>query len=122
MNVNADVGGGGFGISDGEYLPIVKVQPQYPRRALQRGLTGWAIVEFTVTAQGTVRDPVTVANCGWIQNARSEEECFDSPNTVFDRAAENAALKFKYKPKIVDGEPVETAGVQNKITFQLTEG
>jgi len=41
---------------------------------------------------------------------------------VFDRAAENAALKFKYKPKIVDGEPVETAGVQNKITFQLTEG
>lgn len=122
MSVNVNVSGGGFGISDGEYLPIVKVQPQYPRRALQRGMTGWAIVEFTVTAQGTVRDPVTVANCGWIQNARSEEECFDSPNTVFDRAAENAALKFKYKPKIVDGEPVETAGVQNKITFQLTEG
>ena len=57
-----------------------------------------------------------------MQNARSEEECFDSPNSVFDRAAEQAATKFKYKPKIVDGDPVETAGVRNKITFQLTEG
>jgi len=89
---------------------------------LQRGLTGWAIVEFTVTAQGTVKDAVAIENCGWVQNARSEDECTDSPNSVFDSAAENAALKFKYKPKIVDGEPVETAGVQNKITFQLTEG
>ena len=122
MNVGVDVSGGGFGISDGEYLPIVKVQPQYPRRALQRGLTGWAIVEFTVTAQGTVRDAVTIENCGRVQNARSEEECVDSPNSVFDRAAEQAATKFKYKPKIVDGDPVETAGVRNKITFQLTEG
>jgi protein TonB len=25
---------------DGEYLPIVKVAPVYPRRALERGITG----------------------------------------------------------------------------------
>jgi protein TonB len=30
-------------------------------------------------------------------------------------------LKFKYKPRIVDGEPIEVAGVQNKITFQLED-
>ena len=120
-SVSINVGGGGFGMSDGEYLPIVKVQPQYPRRALQRGLTGWAIVEFTVTAQGTVRNAVVVNNCAWVQNARTEGECEDSPSDVFDRAAIAAAEKFKYKPKIVDAEPVETAGVQNKITFQLTE-
>ncbi len=121
VNVQVDVGGGGFGISDGEYLPIVKVQPQYPRRALSRGMTGWVIVEFTVTEQGTVENPFVVENCGWIKNARNEGECFDSPNSVFDSAAKKAALKFKYKPKVIDGNPVETAGVQNKITFELVE-
>ena len=118
-SVNINVGGGGFGISDGDYLPIVKVQPQYPRRALSRGMTGWVIVEFTVTEQGSVRDAVAVENCGWIKNARKEGECFDNPNSVFDSAAVKAASKFKYKPKVIDGEPVETAGVQNKITFEL---
>ena len=120
-NVDIQVGSGGFGISDGEYLPIVKVQPQYPRRALSRGMTGWVIVEFTVTEQGTVADPLVVENCGWIKNARNEGDCFDNPNGVFDSAAIKAALKFKYKPKVIDGNPVETAGVQNKITFELLD-
>jgi len=119
MNVDVNVSGGGFGISDGEYLPIVKVAPQYPRRALSRGMTGWVVVEFTVSEQGTVKDPLVVENCGWIQTARKEGECIDSPNGVFDSAAVKAALKFKYKPKVIDGNPVETAGVQNKITFEL---
>ncbi len=118
-NVNVNVGSGGFGISDGEYLPIVKVQPQYPRRALSRGMTGWVIVEFTVTDKGTVKDVVVVENCAWVQNARKEGECVDNPNGVFDNAAKKAAAKFKYKPKVIDGNPVETAGVQNKITFEL---
>ena len=121
LSVSVDVGGGGFGISDGEYLPIVKVQPQYPRRALSRGLAGYVIVEFTVTAQGTVKDPFVVENCGHIPNARSPADCVDNPNSVFDSAAVKAALKFKYKPKVIDGNPVETTGVQNKITFELDE-
>jgi protein TonB len=121
LNVNANIGGGGFGISDGEYLPIVKVQPQYPRRALSRGMTGWVIVEFTVTESGTVKDPHVIENCGQIKNARNEEDCLDNPNSVFDSAAVKAALKFKYKPKVIDGNPVATAGVLNKITFELIE-
>ena len=120
-NIGIDIGSGGFGISDGEYLPIVKVQPQYPRRALSRGMSGWVIVEFTVTAQGTVSGPFIVSNCGWIKNARNEGKCEDSPNSVFDSAAMKAALKFKYKPKVIDGDPVATAGVQNKISFELVE-
>ena len=118
-SVNIDVGGGGFGISDGDYLPIVKVQPQYPRRALSRGMTGWVIVEFTVSEQGLVKNAMVIENCGWIKNARKEGECADNPNSVFDSAAVKAALKFKYKPKVIDGDPVATAGVMNKITFEL---
>ena len=89
---------------DGEYLPIVKVAPVYPRRALQRGIEGYVIVEFIVTKQGSVRDPVVVEA---------------NPQGIFERAAMDAALKFKYKPRVVNGEPTEVAGVQNRITFEI---
>lgn len=96
----------GFGLSasDGDYLPIVKVQPIYPRRALSRGIEGYVILEFTVTRTGAVKDPVIIES--------------DPPN-VFDDEAIRAVLKFKYKPKIVNGESVDVTGVQNKITFRL---
>lgn len=57
MDSGADIGSGmSLQASDGEYLPIVKVQAAYPRRALQRGIEGYVVVEFTVTKQGSVRD------------------------------------------------------------------
>src|SRR5690606_20820240 len=58
LQANVNVDGMGFGVSDGEYLPIVKVAPIYPARALTRGLEGYVIVEFTVTRAGTVKDVV----------------------------------------------------------------
>ncbi|MGI9322031.1 MAG: energy transducer TonB, partial [Pseudomonadales bacterium] len=70
---------------------------------------------------GTVQNPVVVESCGWVQNARNVGECVDSPSSIFNSAATKAALKFKYKPKVVDGMPVDTVGVQNKITFNLEE-
>ncbi len=74
------------------------------------------IVEFTVTEQGTVTSPFVVENCGRI--TRRTTECVDSPNSIFDSAATKAALRFKYKPKVMNGKPVATAGVRNKITFE----
>ena len=110
----------GFGFSDGEYLPIVKVSPEYPRRALVEGLAGWVIVEFTVGKAGNVIDPVVVGNCAVPQREGQESlECVDRPSSIFDRSALKAAKKFKYKPKVIDGEPIDTAGVRNKITFVL---
>lgn len=103
---NLKVGGiGGFS-SDGEYLPIVKVQPRYPSRALSRGIEGYVIVEFTVTKSGAVKDPVVIEA---------------QPKNIFNRAAMKAALKFKYKPRVIDGEPVEVPGVRNKITFAIAK-
>jgi len=103
IQANLNIGGVGFGVSDGEYLPIVKVAPVYPARALSRGLEGYVIVEFTVTRSGTTRDAFVV----------------ESTSTMFERAAVEAALKFKYKPRVIDGEPVEVPGVRNKITFEI---
>jgi len=105
LSTGINVGGLGFGVSDGEYLPIVKVAPVYPSRAASRGLEGYVIVEFVVTRTGTTRD-ITVV---------------ESSSSLFDRAAMDAAAKFKYKPRVIDGEPVEVPGVRNKITFVLEE-
>lgn len=103
--VNLNVSGVGFGVSDGEYLPIVKVAPVYPSRALSRGLEGFVIVEFTVTQTGSVKDVFVV----------------ESTSSLFERAAVEAASKFKYKPRVIDGVPVEVPGVRNKITFEITQ-
>ncbi|MCO4798215.1 MAG: energy transducer TonB [Colwelliaceae bacterium] len=102
--VSGLTGGISLGSSDGDYLPIVKVAPIYPRRAQSRGLEGYVIVEFTVTKNGSVRDPIVLEA---------------KPEGVFDRAAMDAALKFKYKPRIVDGTPTAVSGVQNKISFEI---
>ena len=105
MDSGADIGSGmSLQASDGEYLPIVKVQAAYPRRALQRGIEGYVVVEFTVTKQGSVRDPIVV-----------EAE----PEGIFDQAAMDAVLKFKYKPRVIDGEAVEVDGVRNRMTFEM---
>jgi protein TonB len=103
IRFGAEIGGTGLVASDGEYLPVVKVAPVYPMRALQRRLEGYVVVEFVVTASGNVRDVVVV----------------ESSEPVFEQAAIDAAMKFRYKPRIVDGEPVAVAGVQNRITFKL---
>ena len=106
MDANLDIQAGGGFSADGEYLPIVKVAPVYPRRALTRGIEGYVLLEFTVNSTGAVENPVVVES---------------DPPGIFDRAAMQAALKFKYKPKVVNGEPIAVAGVRNRITFELTE-
>ena len=104
LDLNSNLGFGG--VTDGDYLPIVKVAPMYPRRAQSRGIEGYVIVEFTVTAAGTVENPVIVEAV---------------PPGIFNRAALQAVLKFKYKPKVIDGRPVPVGGVRNKLTFILED-
>ena len=104
VNVDLNIGGVGGFSSDGEYLPIVKVAPVYPRRAQTRGIEGYVIVEFVVTRTGAVINPVIIES---------------KPPGIFDRAALSAAVKFKYKPKVVNGEAIDVAGVRNRITFEL---
>ena len=102
--VGVNVGGiGGFNAAEGEYLPIVKVAPIYPNRALTRGIEGNCIVEYTVTRNGTTSDPKVV-------------ECTSS---LFANASIKAAAKFKYKPRVINGQPIDVPGVMHKITFEL---
>lgn len=104
--VDVEIGPSGVSSGDGEYLPIVKVQPVYPRRALSRGITGYCTVEYTVTTTGATRDPVPV-------------DC--QPSGVFEKASVRAATKFKYKPRVVDGQAIEVPGVRNRFTYELED-
>lgn len=89
---------------DGEYLPIVRIAPQYPRRAAQKGIEGYVDLEFTVSKLGSTKDVVVI-------NAQ--------PANIFNRAAIASVLKYKYKPKVEDGKPIDVPGVQIRVTFEM---
>lgn len=108
VETEIDLAPGGFslGVGEGDYLPIVKVAPIYPQRALSRGIEGMCIVEFTVTRAGTTRDARAVSG-----------QCDSS----FEKASVEAAAKFKYKPRVLDGQAVEVPGVRNKFSYRLED-
>ncbi len=105
LDAKLSIGGVGGFSSDGDYLPIVKTQPRYPSRALSRGIEGYCTVEYTVTRSGETRD-VKVVDC---------------PQTIFASSSIRAAEKFKYKPKVIDGEAIEVPGVRNRFIFKVAE-
>jgi protein TonB len=106
--LDLDIGNVGFGVApgsaDGDYVPLVRVAPVYPRRAEERGIEGWVILELTVTETGAVKNPRVI-------------ECY--PSDIFNKAALEAALKFKYKPRVVNGKPIAVRGVRYKLTFEM---
>jgi len=97
-------GPAGGTMSDGEALPIVKVRPVYPQRAISRGIEGHVLVQFTIDELGRVVD-ATVLHA--------------EPRGVFERAALQAVERFRYKPRVVNGEPLPVSGVQHRLTFEL---
>ena len=114
----ANFAGGGSFFRDGEYIPLFKVTPIYPRRAQERGIMGYAVVSFTITETGTVEDAEPLEGmCGDPTNP----ETIFRPCSIFNSAASRAALKLKYKPKIVDGKAVRVDDVPHKFTFILEE-
>lgn len=92
--------------SERPLIAIVRVQPQYPPRLAAMGIEGFAVVQFDVAADGRVHN-VSVVNAS---------------DRRFHRAAVHAAGRFRYKPRIVDGEPVATYGVQTVFRFELEGG
>jgi|TARA_B110000014_G_C20125882_1_gene599699 protein TonB len=92
--------------ADGSYVPIFQVPPVYPRRALERGIEGCVMLKFTVTKVGSTKDP----SVEWAV-----------PPGIFDRAAMRSALKYKYKPQIRDGEPIEVPNVRTVVIFKIED-
>ena len=113
MDVGIDLGlemdsGAGFVAAQGDsdIVPVVRVDAQYPLRAEERGIEGWVELEFTISAQGTVKDARVLRS---------------KPKGVFDRASLRAVRKWKYNPKIQDGVAVERPGETVRLTFDLED-
>jgi protein TonB len=92
--------------ADRRATPIIRVPPQYPQSALIRGIEGWVMVEFTITAGGAVTDARVIES---------------EPQGTFDRETLRAIKRWKYQPKIVDGQPVPQYNMRELVQFVLEE-
>jgi len=90
-------------MSDGPLVAIVRVEPTYPSRPLQQGLEGFVLVQFDVLADGTV----------------SNVSIIESSSRLFEAAAAKAAMRFRFKPRVVDGVALATHGIQNRFHFEM---
>jgi protein TonB len=96
----------GLVASDGAHQPILKVKAIYPPFARTRGIEGYCTVKYTITTAGTTKDVVVIES---------------EPKGIFDKVSVEAALKFKYRPRVVNGQPIEVRGVPNKFIFTLLD-
>ena len=90
-------------LAEGDVLPIVRIDPQWPREALIEGIEGYVIVEVLIAADGSVASAVVVESV---------------PRRMFDRNVIRAVLKWKFKPRIVNGVAVERRAIQ-RLDFNL---
>ena len=108
IDTGLDINTAGISATDGDYLPLVAIAPQYPTRAAQRGIQGWCLVSFTVDGMGNViEDTIVVVDA--------------EPQSIFDRSSIRAAARFKFQPRVVDGQGVDVPGVQYLFRYQLEE-
>jgi len=80
--------------------------PVYPRNATTRGIEGYVVVGFSVSASGAVYDAHVLES---------------EPKNVFDKSALNAIKKFKYKARAVQGKAVSTDGQRYLFRYELDE-
>ena len=112
MSIDIDTGlqlsNASINATDGDYLPLVAIAPQYPTRAAQRGIEGWCLVSFTVNGLGSVEEET-------ITGVDAE------PPQIFNRSSVRAAARFKFQPRVEDGVGVAVSGVQYLFRYQLEE-
>jgi len=90
-------------LAEGDVLPIVRIDPQWPREALAKGIEGYVVVEVTIASDGSVRGASIIESV---------------PKRMFDRNVIRAVLKWKFKPRIINGVPVERKAIQT-LEFKI---
>lgn len=94
-----------FSVSDRDAQPLVRIEPQYPVRAAERGVEGTCAVRFDVTPDGTPTN-VQILTCS---------------SSMFERSSIRAVERWRYNPKIEDGVPVARRGVETQFNYQLAD-
>lgn len=76
----------------------------YPDKARRQRIEGWVKFNYLVNTQGNVEKVEIVES---------------NPPRVFDRVVMKEVYRWKYKPRIVEGQALETQVVDRKYVFQL---
>ena len=92
--------------SNQQAMPLYRVEPRYPAKALKRGAEGYVLMSFTIDETGR---PVDIE----ITDAK--------PRRMFERNAIRALKKWKYQPKVIDGKAIAQVGQTVKLEFKLAE-
>lgn len=96
---------GDFGVNQ-QVMPLYRVEPRYPAKALKRKIQGYVILKFNIDPTGK---PVEI------------EVVEANPNRVFEREAKRALLKWKYQPKTEGGKAVAQHGQTVKLEFKMAK-
>ncbi|NOH98677.1 energy transducer TonB [Vibrio sp. 99-70-13A1] len=92
--------------SNQQAMPLYRVEPRYPPKALKRGAEGYVLMSFTIDETGR---PVDIE----VTDAK--------PRRMFERNAIRALKKWKYQPKVIDGKAIAQVGQTIKLEFKLAE-
>lgn len=93
-----------LGQTDRKATPIITIPPTYPDSALTKNIEGWVLVEFTITSAGTVEDAEVI-----------EAE----PERIFNRETLRAIKRWKYQPKMLEGNPVPQYNMREIFRFEI---
>ncbi|MGR5148119.1 energy transducer TonB [Photobacterium alginatilyticum] len=90
--------------SNQQAMPLYRVEPRYPARAMKRGAEGYVVISFTIDPQGRPTDLK-------VQDAQ--------PRRLFEKEAIRALRKWKYQPKIVDGKAIAQLDQTVRLEFKI---
>lgn len=89
-----------FTVTERDEQPIVRVSPIYPPSA--NGRAGNCQVQFSLSEKGVPFN--IVPNCS---------------SSAFERSVRTAVAKWRYAPKIIDGQAVVRHGMRTSIVFNV---
>ncbi len=106
---------------DGDLYPILQVTPIYPASARLNRMFGWVDIQYTVLADGTVVDPLVIAShverpgqsAATVRTGRPRQD-------IFNQATIDAALRTRFKPRVIDGQAVPVR-VTQRYTFNVID-
>ncbi|UGA57284.1 energy transducer TonB [Vibrio sp. VB16] len=87
-----------------QVMPLHRMNPIYPRKALQRKIEGYVVFSFDIDRAGKP------------QNIKIEASY---PSRIFNREALKALKRWKYQPMMVNGLAQVRSGQRVKLEFKI---
>lgn len=94
------------GMGDGDAIPVYQPQAEYPVQAQLKGIEGYVLFTLDIGPDGSP------------SNISVEDE---SPRGVFRRNAMRAIRKWKFKPRIVNGQAIPQRNMRYRMEFELDQ-